>query len=99
MMGESYRNKHEQTKMLAIYESNEELEALFHDGFMKKYTNYESFEEFRFAGAVFVNWSADFIVGDRMAFDCCVKGKTAFESWDEMYQTALKESGCLRPTA
>lgn len=86
-------HNHELSRMVAIYESKEELEALFNESFMKKYTNYQTFEEFRFAGAVFINWSADFVVGDRMAFDCCVKGKTTFNSWEHMYQTALKESG------
>lgn len=85
--------QHELSRMVALYESAEELEALFNSSFMKKYTNYQTFEEFRFAGAVFVNWSADFVVGDRMAFDCCVKGKTQFHSWEHMYQTAIRESG------
>lgn len=80
------------SRMVALYESKEELEEMFNDRFMQKYTNYETFEEFRFAGAVFINWSADFVVGDRMAFDCCVKGKTKFNNWEHMYQTALKES-------
>lgn len=84
--------QHELSRMVALYESKEELEALFNDDFMRKYTNYESFEEFRFAGAVFINWNADFIVGDRMAFDCCVKGKTVFGSWESMYQTALNKA-------
>ena len=93
MNGCSCCKENELSRMVALYESNEELEEMFNDRFMKKYTNYNSFEEFRFAGAVFINWSSDFIVGDRMAFDSCVKGKTKFNSWEHMYQTALKESG------
>ena len=79
------------TKMIAIYESKEELKNLFHSGFIQEYTNFRTFEEFMFSGAVFVNWNADFIVGDRMAFDACVKGKTRFETWEEMYREALKQ--------
>ncbi len=82
----------ELSRMVALYESDEELDCLFNQQFMQRYTNYNSFEEFRFAGAVFINWSADFVVGDRMAFDSCVKGKTKFSNWEQMYQAALKEA-------
>lgn len=85
--------ENEHSRMVAIYEGREELQDLFNDCFMQKYTNYQNFEEFQFAGAVFINWSADFVVGDRTAFDCCVKGKTVFGSWEHMYQTALTEPG------
>lgn len=74
--------------MVALYESGEELEELFSPGFMERYTNFKTFEEFRFSGAVFVDWSAGFIVGPREAFNCCVRGKTTFQSWEEMYQAA-----------
>ncbi len=81
------------TRMVAIYESKEELQALFTNAFMKKYTHYNSFEEYTYSTAVFINWSADFVVGDRFAFDSSVQGKTQFKTWDEMYQRALKENG------
>ncbi|MGF6375907.1 hypothetical protein M2140_000977 [Clostridiales Family XIII bacterium PM5-7] len=79
------------TRMVALYESREELEQLFHDDFMQKYTTFQTFEEFTFSGAVFVKWNADFIVEDRQAFDCCVKGKTRFNTWQEMYDKAYEE--------
>lgn len=84
-------NEHE-TMMVALYESREELEALFNNAFMKKYTHYNSFEEYTFSTAVFINWSVDFVVGDRFAFDKSVQGKTKFKTWEEMYQTALREN-------
>lgn len=78
----------EKSRMLALYEPREELEALFGDEFMRRHTNFQTFEEFRFSGAVFVDWGADFIVAPRAAFDCCVQGKTCFNTWDEMYEAA-----------
>lgn len=79
------------SRMVAIYESKEELGKIFNEKFMQKNTNYMTFEEFCFACAVFINWSADFVVGDRMAFDSCVHGKTRFDNWEQMYQTAIHE--------
>ncbi len=79
------------TKMVAIYETRAELEAIFNDAFMRKYTHYNSFEEYTFSTAVFINWSSDFVVGDRFAFDSSVQGKTVFKTWEEMYKTAWDE--------
>ena len=78
------------SRMVALYESRQELGELFSDRFMRAYTSFASFEEFTFSCAVFVNWQADFIVGDRTAFDCCVQGKTSFKTWDEMYRKAIE---------
>ncbi len=47
MNGCSCCKENELSRMVALYESNEELEEMFNDRFMKKYTNYNSFEEFR----------------------------------------------------
>ncbi len=82
-----------ETRMVALYETREELQELFNDEFMREYTNFSTFEEFTFSGAVFVNWKADFIVEDRKAFDCCVKGKTSFHTWNEMYEKAYELRG------
>ena len=79
------------SRMVALYETRAELEALFNPEFMQRYTRFETFEEFTFSGAVFVRWSSDFIVEDRKAFDCCVKGKTQFDTWQEMYDRAYAE--------
>lgn len=75
-------------RMVAIYETRDELEALFNEDFMRQNTNLASFEEFRFSSAVFVNWNAKFIVTSREALDCCVKGKTRFNTWEAFYQAA-----------
>jgi len=77
--------------MLAIYESREELDTLFDAAFMKEHTNFQTFEEFCFSTAVFIDWGADFIVAPRAAFDHCVQGRTRFETWDEMYAAAQKK--------
>ncbi|MBV7273325.1 hypothetical protein I6U48_10435 [Clostridium sp. PL3] len=73
-----------------IFETKEELFELFSDEFMKKYTNLDSFEAFTFSGAVFIDWQAKVIMGSREAFDCCVKGKTQFNTWEEMYRKAVQ---------
>ncbi len=86
------------SRMVALYETREELEKLFSERFMLEFTSFANFEEFTFSGAVFVNWQAGFIVGDRTAFDCCVQGKTCFKTWDEMYRKAV-EFGKLRDGA
>lgn len=81
------------TAMVALYEDHDELERMFNDEFMQKYTNYKSFEEYKFSTAVFINWQSDFVVGDRTAFDNSVKGKTIFSTWNEMYEKACEERG------
>ncbi len=78
------------SRMVALYETRQELEELFSERFMREFTSFANFEEFTFSCAVFVNWQADFIVGDRTAFDCCVQGKTRFTTWDEMYRKATE---------
>lgn len=75
--------------LVRIAETKEELFELFSDEFMKKYTNLDSFEAFTFSSAVFIQWQAEDIIGTREAFDCCVKGKTQFNTWEEMYRTAV----------
>lgn len=84
----------EVTKIVVIGETKEELFELFDDEFMHKYTNLDSFEAFTFSGAVFVNWQAETIMGPRAAFDCCVRGKTQFDTWEEMYRTAVHNKTC-----
>ena len=80
-----------ETMMVALYEDSSELESMFNDDFMHKYTNFKSFEEYKFSTAVFINWNTDFVVGDRNAFDSSVQGKTVFSTWNEMYERACKE--------
>lgn len=81
----------ESTMMIALYETHEELNRLFNDPFMRKYTNFASFDEYKFSTAVFINWNTDFVVGDRNAFDSSVQGKTTFSTWNEMYEKARAE--------
>lgn len=80
----------EAKKIVLLQETKEELFELFNDAFMQKYTNFDSFEGFSFSGAVFINWDAERIMGPRTSFDCCVKGNTSFDTWEEMYRTAVR---------
>ncbi|MHB8076418.1 hypothetical protein [Desulfosporosinus fructosivorans] len=68
----------------------EELFALFNDKFMLEYTNFNNFLEFTYSNAVFVNWNASVIIGNKETFDRCVLGKTSFKSWTEMYNKAVE---------
>lgn len=67
------------------------LETVFTDEFMKKNTNFESFEGFRYSSAVITNWNADKMVYSRLLMDNFVKESTRFVSWDEMVVAAANE--------
>lgn len=82
---------------VVIEETKEQLQKLFNEAFMQKYTNFNNFEEFAFSGAVFVNWNAVPVIGTRAAFDHCVIGTSQFNSWEEMYRKALSEQGIENP--
>ena len=74
------------------------MNQIFHDGFMKEHTQFESFEGFRYSSAVFVNWNADELVYDERVFDNFVRESTRFSGWDEMVRTAadLRFQPCVR---
>ncbi len=38
------------------------LNIIFTDAFMQKYTNFESFEYFRYSSAVMVNWGGEYMI-------------------------------------
>ncbi len=61
---------------------------IFHDDFMREYTNFDSFETFQYSSAVFINWSADILCYREKVFDRFVQESTSFTSWDEMVQKA-----------
>ena len=65
------------------------LERIFHDDFMRRHTQFQSFEGFRYSSAVFVNWNADQMIYDEEVFDNFVRESTEFSSWDEMVRTAV----------
>lgn len=67
------------------------LETVFTDEFMQKYTNFQSFEGFRYSSAVITNWNADRMVYSRLLMDNFVRESTRFSSWDEMVMAAADE--------
>jgi hypothetical protein len=66
--------------------TRENLCAVFNSDFMKKYTNCESFEEFMFSSAVFVNWDSALLVYSKKQFDAFVSETTSFGTWRAMLE-------------
>ena len=64
------------------------LEEIFTDRFMAKYTNFETFESFRYSSAVVVNWESDVLIYARERLDAIVRESTQFSSWEEMVRSA-----------
>lgn len=69
----------------------EMLDLVFTDEFMQKYTNFESFEYFRYSSAVMVNWGSAFMIYQSNVFNNFVRESTRFETWDEMVMKAADE--------
>ena len=64
------------------------LDMIFTDEFMQKYTNFDSFEPFKYSSAVMVNWGSSEMIYRPEIFDNFVKESTQFQSWDEMVMKA-----------
>lgn len=67
------------------------LNIIFTDAFMQKYTNFESFEYFRYSSAVMVNWSGEYMIYPEKVFNNFVVESTVFKTWDEMVMKAADE--------
>lgn len=67
------------------------LDMVFTDEFMEKYTNFESFEYFRYSSAVMVNWGGEYMVYPETVFNNFVIESTQFQTWDEMIMRAADE--------
>lgn len=67
------------------------LATIFSDDFMRRHTNFTSFEFFRYASAVIANWNADKMIYDEHLMDLFVKESTEYESLDEMIHSAVQE--------
>lgn len=80
---EKATKKLERTKSISF-------DKLFTSSFMRKYTNFSSFDEFLDAGNFEVNSQEDFeaIPDDEM--DQLVRDTTKFSSWEEMLTTATE---------
>ena len=67
------------------------LNTIFSDEFMKKYTEFDNFEGFKYSSAVMANWDSDQMIYSQTVFDNFVKESTQFTSWEEMVKTATDE--------
>ena len=67
------------------------FESIFTDAFMKTYTNFESFEYFRYSSAVIADWTAAEMVYNEELLDLFVRESTRFQSFDEMIRAAVAE--------
>ena len=67
------------------------LNIIFTDEFMKKYTNFEAFEYFRYSSAVMTTWTGEYMVYQEEVFNNFVKESTQFATWDEMIMKAADE--------
>ena len=68
------------------------LERIFNDEFMKKHTNFDNFEGFKYSSAVIANWSAEKMVYAQLLMDNFVKQSTEYSSWEEMVKAAADEA-------
>lgn len=67
------------------------LDMIFTEQFMKKHTNFENFEYFRYSSAVMVNWGGAYMVYPETVFNNFVVESTEFSTWDEMVMAAADE--------
>lgn len=68
------------------------LNEIFTDEFMKKHTNFDTFDGFKYSSAVIVNWDADPMIYARALLDGFVNESTEFGTWDEMVHVAADEA-------
>lgn len=73
-------NNDEKIKNLLIY--------IFTDGFMKKYTNFDNFDYFKYSSAVICNWESEKMVYDEKLLNLFIKESTKFSTFDEMVKKA-----------
>jgi hypothetical protein len=74
-------------------ETRDGVKAIFTDAFMREYTNCNSFDEFMFSSAVFVNWDDDLLVYSKSRFDAFVSEVSSFRTWDAMLKKAGESYG------
>ena len=68
------------------------LDVIFNDDFMKKHTNFDNFEGFKYSSAVIANWEADKMVYAQLLMDNFVDESTEFSTWEEMIKAAADEA-------
>ena len=58
---------------------------------MKKHTNFDSFEYFRYSSAVVVNWGGEYMIYPEKVFNNFIVESTEFSNWDQMVMAAADE--------
>lgn len=66
--------------------------TVFSESFMKEYTNFDCFADFKASSAVFVNWDAPVLAYSKQQLDNFVKESTQFENWDAMVIAATEHA-------
>jgi hypothetical protein len=67
------------------------MDMIFTDQFMKKHTNFDSFEYFRYSSAVMVNWGGEYMIYPEKVFNNFIVESTEFSNWDQMVMAAADE--------
>lgn len=67
------------------------MDMIFTDQFMKKHTNFDSFEYFRYSSAVMVNWGGEYMIYPEEVFNNFIVESTEFSNWDQMVMAAADE--------
>ena len=67
------------------------MNMIFTDQFMKKHTNFDSFEYFRYSSAVMVNWGGEYMIYPEKVFNNFIVESTEFSNWDQMVMAAADE--------
>ena len=73
------------------------LDMIFTDDFMHRYTNFDSFEYFRYSSAVMVNWGEEYMIYPELVFNNFVTESTQFKTWGEMIMKAADERFKTKP--
>ena len=67
------------------------MDMIFTDQFMKKHTNFDSFEYFRYSSAVMINWGGEYMIYPEKVFNNFIVESTEFSNWDQMVMAAADE--------
>ncbi|HIV79847.1 MAG TPA: hypothetical protein IAB13_02665 [Candidatus Avanaerovorax faecigallinarum] len=67
------------------------MDMIFTNQFMKKHTNFDSFEYFRYSSAVMVNWGGEYMIYPEKVFNNFIVESTEFSNWDQMVMAAADE--------
>lgn len=67
------------------------LDMIFTDEFMKKYTNFDNFDNFKYSSAVMVNWGQEYMIYSENVFNHFIVESTRFTTWNDMVMKAADE--------